>query len=162
MLISVSLSDSVSLAFIRGRLSVWLTCLSRGEQYHIRPKASSTKTEMMQQLGENNPLSSLSFSLYLHLLLAHLQLLGYISLSVLQPQDLQHPSLPYLCTTSLSNSLHLILCIPQPVGVFVGGQNVSTNNLQCKQSFCLASHLIYLFIFHERLKWWCILWINII
>lgn len=50
MLISVSFSDSPSLAFISGRPSNWLTCVSKGEQHHIRPEASTRKKRWLKRL----------------------------------------------------------------------------------------------------------------
>lgn len=49
MLISVSFSDSPSLVFISGRPSNWLTCVSKGEQHHIRPEASTRKKRWLKR-----------------------------------------------------------------------------------------------------------------
>lgn len=89
MLIPVSFSDSPSLAFISGRRPVWLTCLRKGEQHHIGPKASSTKKVMIKEVGsERDPpasdlrISPQFLSLCLHLLVTNSHLLANASLGI--------------------------------------------------------------------------------
>ena len=49
LLISLSFSVSLRLAFISGKLSFCLTCSSKGEQHHIGPKTSFTKQKWLKR-----------------------------------------------------------------------------------------------------------------